>query len=60
MGDVIGCNAALFDIFKDELEPIAADPTPEERREELDERARDVLENRRAQTPEPALKVGGT
>lgn len=45
MGDVIGCNAALFDIFKDELERIAADPTPEERREELDERARDVLEN---------------
>jgi hypothetical protein len=45
IGDVIGCNAELFDLFKDELIRIANNPTPDERQEELDERAREVLEN---------------
>lgn len=45
IGDVIGCNVELFDLFKVELERIASKPTPEERHEELDESARDVLED---------------
>jgi hypothetical protein len=38
-------NVELFEHFKDELKRIATNPTPEERHEELDERARDVLED---------------
>jgi hypothetical protein len=45
IGDVIGRNAELFDLFKEELTRIANNPTPDERQEELDERAREVLED---------------
>jgi hypothetical protein len=49
IGGVIGSNAYLFHLFKEELARIAGKPTPAERAEELDERARDVL----AEGPSP-------
>jgi len=45
LGNVIGSNAGLFALFKDELNRLATNPTPEERHEELDERARGILED---------------
>jgi hypothetical protein len=54
IGSVIGANRELFELFKDDLQRMANNPTPEERTEEIDQQAREILEE--GPTPWPPAK----
>lgn len=44
IGNVIGANPELFELFKGDLQRMATNPTPDERTEEIDQQAREILE----------------